>query len=80
MLFRSEKLERVKMRKRVNLERQKDVISTYMSDLLDTYFGTAPTFLEEYEMIKNITVEDIISFVKKMHLDTIYYLEGSKDE
>ncbi len=78
--FLTEKLERVKMRKRVNLERQKDVISTYMSDLLDTYFGTAPTFLEEYEMIKNITVEDIISFVKKMHLDTIYYLEGSKDE
>lgn len=78
--FIYEKLERIKMRKRVNLERQKDTISSYMSDLQRTYFGSAPTFLEEYEMIKKITAEDLISFVKRMRLDTIYYLEGCKDE
>lgn len=78
--FLSEKLEKVKERKRVNLERQKDTISSYMNDLQHSYFGYAPTFLEEYERIKKITAEDLISFVKRMHLDTIYYLEGSKDE
>ena len=34
---------------------------------------------EEYEIIKNMTTKDITNFIKRLELDTIYYLEGEKD-
>lgn len=78
--FLSEKLEKVKMRKRINLERQKDDISCYLEDLEGTFFGVHETFVEEYKIINKITVEEMIAFLNRLQLDTIYYLEGSKDE
>ncbi len=78
--FLKEKLEKVKLRKRINLERQKDDIFCYLEDLKGTFFKIHDTFVEEYKNVKKITVENMLAFLKRLQLDTIYYLEGSKDE
>lgn len=78
--FVEEKLENVKMRKKINLERQKDSIVSILGDFEVSYFKSRDTLEEEYEKVKDITAEEFVSFIKRLKLDTIYYLEGSKDE
>lgn len=78
--FILERLENIKNRKKINLERQKDSLSSLFSDFQFSFFKTFYPLLEEYEKIKNITAKDIALFVKRLSLDTIYYLEGTKNE
>lgn len=77
--FIKERLEKIKERKRINLERQKDTMSTIMGDFIDDYFRYRDSLAFEYEKIKVVTEKDIVAFVKRLHLDTIYYLEGTHD-
>lgn len=78
--FIKERLENVKERKRINLERQKDSFSSIFEDFKLASFGILNTLQEEYEVLKDITAEEFVKFIKRLKLDTIYYLEGSKDE
>lgn len=78
--FVQEKIENIKERKRINLERQKDSFASIVDDFQIEYFKTHDTLVEEFEKLKKITAEDFITFMKRLKLDTIYYLEGSKDE
>lgn len=78
--FLSPKIESIKERKRINLERQKDSFSSLIADFRMKYFQTGYPLNEEYEILKKITPEEFVDFVKRLKLDTIYYLEGSKDE
>lgn len=78
--FVKEKLANVKERKRINLERQKDSLPSILRDFEVSYFKSYNTMIEEYEKLKKITVEEFVNFMKRLKLDTIYYLEGNKDE
>ena len=35
---------------------------------------------ERKNNIKNVTFEDVVNLAKKVHIDTIYVLEGGSDE
>lgn len=74
------KIENIKERKRINLERQNDSFASIVDDFQIGYFKTHDTLVEEYEKLKKVTAEEFIMFMKRLKLDTIYYLEGSKDE
>lgn len=78
--FLSSKIESIKERERINLERQKDSFTSLINNFKIVYFHTGYPLNEEYEIIKKVTPEEFVLFVKRLKLDTIYYLEGSKDE
>ncbi len=73
-------LEKVKLRKKVNLERQKDSIFSLLSDLEDAYFDCFLPLPKEYETIKNVSACDITLFIKRFFLDTVYCLEGTHEK
>lgn len=77
--FLEEKLKLVVDRMRVNLKRQKDSIFSNLNDIKDNYFGSYLPLSKEYEMVSKIKVNDIVKFMDRVFLDTIYYLEGEKD-
>lgn len=78
--FIEQYLENVKLRKKVNLERQKDSIFSLLSDLEDAYFDCFLTLPEEYEVIKNVCACDIALFIERFFLDTVYCLEGTHEK
>lgn len=57
------------------LDSTMNIINTYITY---TYFNS-DTIDERVKKIKKVTKEDVISFAKKVYLDTIFLLEGDKD-
>lgn len=72
-------LENVKDRKRINLIRRQDSIYCILDDFMDNYLDNRMPLDEEYEIIKDLTSKDIVNLVNRLQLDTIYYLEGTRD-
>ena len=72
-------LENVKDRKRINLIRRQDSIHCILDDFMDNYLDNRMPLDEEYEIIKDLTSKDIVNLVNRLQLDTIYYLEGTRD-
>lgn len=73
-------LPNIKDRIRINMEREKDSMGSLMDDFLNKEFFDDLTSSEEYEIIKGINEKDITSFMDRVYLDTVYYLEGVRDE
>lgn len=72
-------LSNVKDRKRINLVRRQDIMNFVLDDYMDNYLEDCIPLDKEYETIKNLTSKDIVNFVNRLQLDTIYYLEGTRD-
>lgn len=76
----SKYLNNIKDRKRINLERNKDSMDFIMNEFIDKILYDDLTSTEEYGIIKNISENDIVNFMDRFYLDTVYYLEGVSDE
>lgn len=78
--FEDEKIEEAKVTFASSLKEMKDspraILSSYIShEYMDT------DFLEEREeKIKEVTKEEVVTFAKKVHIDTIYVLEGGEED
>lgn len=73
-------LENIKDRKRVNLLRKLDSKFQIFDDFIIHDLGIDDTTEEYYEKVLKITANDISSFVDKLVLDTIYFLEEEEHE
>ena len=77
--FSDNKIEEAKVTFASSLKEIKDspraILNTYIShEYMDT------DFLEEREeKIQEVTKEDVVKFAKKVHIDTIYVLEGGEE-
>ena len=78
--FINKHLENIIERRRINLEIEKDIMSSVLNNFLDTTLKYAKSSNEEYKSIKNIKPKEITKFIKRLELDTIYYLEGTNNE
>ena len=78
--FSDEKIEEAKVTFASSLKEMKDspraILNSYIShEYMDT------DFLEEREeKIKEVTKEQVVEFAKKVHIDTIYVLEGGEED
>jgi predicted Zn-dependent peptidase len=74
-------LENIKERKRINLLRKLDDKYLIFDDFIFSTLGIDITLDEYYEIMKNITADDICLFLDRLQLDTVYFLkEGEIDE
>jgi hypothetical protein len=78
--FIKNRLENIKERKRINLERQKDAMGSVLEDFIYTYFDYGITLEKEYEYLKDVKAADVVKFVNRLQLDAIYYLEGTRND
>jgi predicted Zn-dependent peptidase len=78
--FIENRLENIKERKRINLERQKDSMASVLEDFIYTYFDYCITLEKEYEYLKDVKAADVVKFVNRLQLDAIYYLEGTRND
>ena len=73
-------LTNVKKQLYLDLIRAQDNKYYFLNQLINCQtFKCSVNLNEEYEIIKNMTTKDITNFIKRLELDTIYYLEGEKD-
>ena len=73
-------LTNVKKQLYLDLIRAQDNKYYFLNQLINCQtFKCSMNLNEEYEIIKNMTTKDIANFIKRLELDTIYYLEGEKD-
>ena len=73
-------LENIKDRKRLNLLRILDDKYALFSDFVISNLGLDDTTEEIYKKIKNVTKKDIVDFIDRLILDTIYFLKEGEDE
>ena len=73
-------LENLKERFRVNLIRRLDEKMILFEDFIDKELGVDELPEEKYEKLKDITAHDVVGFVKRLELDTIYFLEEEENE
>lgn len=71
-------LENIKERRRIGLIGKKDNHYSLVNEQIDKYLKIDQTLEEEYQIIKNLTPEDIVCFASRLNLDTIYFLGGNK--
>lgn len=76
--FVSKPLKNVITRKKIDLEWEKDSLFNLSNDFIISYFQYGFSLKEEYEILKQITAKDVVDFINRLVLDTIYYLEGTK--
>lgn len=64
--------------KRLELSKERELDNFYIttSDIINKYFNTDITTNEEIEILKNISLDDLKEFIKRLNLKLIYSLEG----
>ncbi len=73
-------LEKIKDRKRINLIKKLDNKNLIFSENIYKALQIKHTSEKRYEKIKSITPEDIIKFIDRLQLDTIYFLKEKNNE
>lgn len=73
-------LDNIKKRIKLNLIKSKDNKYNFLGELIySKTFKCEMTLKQEYEIIEKMTAQNVTHFVKRLELDTIYYLEGDQN-
>lgn len=73
-------LEKLKERRRINLIKSLDDKYDIMEDVILKRLDIDMSRKENYEIVKNIEAKEIVEFVDRLKLDTIYFIEEDKYE
>lgn len=73
-------LENIKERRRIGLIKSLDNKNGILDDVILQVFEIEKSMYDNYEIIKNIQVEEIACFIDRLKLDTIYFIEEEEDE
>ena len=76
----NEELENVKMEYLTVLEEINDSIDNILENYISRDILNLDDFETRKEMIKKVTLDDIIKVSKKVYIDTIYLLKGELNE
>ena len=68
-------LEKIKERRRINLIKNLDNKYSIMNDYIFKKLKIDYTSKESYELLKEKTAKDIIEFIDRLSLDTVYFLK-----
>ena len=64
----------------VSLIKKLDNKYTIFNDFIDSDLGLNTTLEDRYELLKSVKADDVISFVNRLCLDTVYFLEEENHE
>lgn len=78
--FEDEKIEEAKVTFASSLKEMKDSPRTILSSYISHEYMDTDLLEEREEKIKEVTKEQVIAFAKKLHIDTIYVLEGGEED
>ena len=78
--FEKNKIEEAKVTYRAGLEEIKDSPSALLNTYIAHEYINTDLLDERYSRIGDVTYEDVVEFAKKVHIDTVYLLEGAEED
>jgi len=72
-------IENIIYRLHLNLERKKDNFYINTSEVINKYFKSDKTSVEELEILNNIERDELIDFINRIELKCIYTMEGNRE-
>lgn len=78
--FEKNKIEEAKVTYRAGLEEIKDSPSALLNTYIAHEYINTDLLDERYSKIGDVTYEDVVEFAKKVHIDTVYLLEGAEED
>lgn len=78
--FEEEKIEEAKVTFASSLKEMKDSPRAILNSYISHEYMDADFLEEREEKIKEVTKEQVVAFAKKVHIDTIYVLEGGEED
>ena len=78
--FEEEKIEEAKITYLNSLKEINDSPRSILSTFIAHEYMDTDLIDEREEKIKSVTYEDVVAFAKKVHMDTVYVLEGGEED
>lgn len=77
--FEQNKIEEAKVTYKAGLEEIKDSPATLLGTYVAHEYMDVDFLDERCQKIEQVTYDDVVNFAKKVHIDTVYLLEGSDE-